>query len=321
MIRIILAIALYISLAIGSVQIAAAADIVIGVPNWSSAKATSYVLKHLIEKRFGLKVELKDGSNDEIFAGMDSGSIHIHPEAWLPNHAALHAKYVIRRKTVVMSDKAVPAAQGMCVTKQTSEEYNIKSIQDLTSPKVAGIFDTDGNGLGEVWIGATAWSSTNIERIRAKSYGYAKTMELLEAEEDVGMASIDVAAAIGKPQVFFCYQPHHVFELHDIVMLDEPATDPRKWNIVDAAKDPKWLEKSHAAVAYPQSFLHVTYSTKLKDKFPKVAAFLGAISLDVDTISAMTYALVVERRDPAEFSKQWVEENTKRVDKWAALAK
>ena len=37
---------------------------------------------------------------------------------------------------------------------------------------MAANFDTDGDGMGEIWIGAAGWASTNIEKIRAKSYGY-----------------------------------------------------------------------------------------------------------------------------------------------------
>ena len=36
------------------------------------------------------------------------------------------------------------------------------------------------------------------------------------------------------------------------------------------------------------------------------AAFLAAVQLDVDIISQMTYALVVERRTPGAFAAEWV---------------
>ena len=60
----------------------------------------------------------------------------------------------------------------MCVTKWTAETHGIKSLSDLTNPDTAALFDTDGDGKGEIWIGASGWASTNVEKIRAKSYGY-----------------------------------------------------------------------------------------------------------------------------------------------------
>ena len=52
-----------------------------------------------------------------------------------------------------------------------------------------------------MWIGAPTWSSTSIEKVRAKSYGYAKTMTLLEMPEDVAMAAVDSAVATEQPIV------------------------------------------------------------------------------------------------------------------------
>lgn len=300
---------------------AAAADLVIGVPSWSSASATSHVLQHILEESFDVDVDLKPGTNEEIFAGMDDGTIHVHPEVWLPNHATLHTEYVIRRRSVEMSPRGIPARQGICVTRHTRDEYGITSVAHLTDPDKAAIFDTVGDGLGEIWIGDPEWTSTRIERIRAHGYGYADNMQLLEADEIMATAAIDAAVAVDKPLIFYCYEPHYVFELHDIVYLDEPPYDPLRWRIIDPATDPDWLAKSNADVAWPVSFFHINYSMKLAEERPDIAAFLRAIELDVDTVSRMTYALVVERRDPGEFAAEWVSENRDRVAAWRDAAR
>lgn len=294
---------------------ARAADIVIGVPNWSSATVTSHVLGTIIEDRFDLDVEIKPMTNEKIFAGMDKGEVHIHPEVWLPNYKELHDEYVLRRKTVEMSPRGVPASQGTCVTRDTYDKHGIHSIADLTDPEKVDAFDTDGDGRGEMWIGAPEWGSTRVEQVRARNYGYDKTMQLLQAEETVALAAVDAAIATGKPMVFYCYEPHHVFELHDIVFLDEPPHDPRKWSISDSDEE-DWLETSSAGVAWPPSFFHIFYAKTLEDSHPELAAFLSSVTLDVDTVSQMTYALVVENRDPDAFAGDWVAGHKERVSNW-----
>jgi glycine betaine/proline transport system substrate-binding protein len=297
---------------------ARAQDVVIGVPRSSSADATAFLLKRLLETQFHLHVRIAPATSEDIFAGMDSGTKHIHPEVWLPNHGALTDEYVLRRKSVVMSPSGVPVRQGLCVTEETREAHGIASVTDLLDPEKAKVFDTDGNGLGEIWIGAPDWPSTRIERIRARSYGYDRTMDLVEIEEEVALPAIDAAMAVGKPLVFYCYEPHYKFELHGVVFLDEPPYDPRKWKIVDPEKDPDWLAKSQAAVAWPPSFLHIDYARSLAESRPEVAAFLEAIRLDVDTISAMTYSLIVESEDPDAFADGWIKANRDRVARWRA---
>ena len=79
-----------------------AADVVIGVPNWPSVRVTAHVLKVVMEDNFGLEVELQNGSNPVVFEAMDTGSMHVHPEVWLPNQTNLHNKFVKEKKTLIL---------------------------------------------------------------------------------------------------------------------------------------------------------------------------------------------------------------------------
>ena len=73
----------------GAPGLASAADVVIGVPNWPSVKATANIMKVVLEDNLGLEVELQDSTNPVIFEAMDKGSMHVHPEVWLPNQDSL----------------------------------------------------------------------------------------------------------------------------------------------------------------------------------------------------------------------------------------
>ena len=288
----------------------------VGVPNWPSVTATASVLKAVIEDNFGLEVELQNATNPIVFEAMDSGSMHIHPEVWLPNQSNLHNTYVTEKKTVVKAPNGVSAFQGMCVTKGTAERTGIKRISDLTDPDMAAKFDADGNGRGDVWIGASGWASTNVEKIRARSYGYDETMDLLEMDETLAMANLDAAVAKDENHVFFCYTPHHVFALHELVILEEPAYDEAKWNVVQPTDDPNWLEVSSAPVAWDLAYLHVHYAASLQNDHPEVADMLSNIQLDTEQVSAMTYALVVDKKDAEEYASEWIAAHADVVDGW-----
>ena len=41
------------------------------------------------------------------------------------------------------------AAQGYLIDKKTAEKYNITNIGQLTDPKIAKLFDADGDGKAE----------------------------------------------------------------------------------------------------------------------------------------------------------------------------
>jgi len=299
-------------------NVAMAADVVIGVPNWPSVAATANVLKVIIEDNFGLEVELQNGTNPIVFEAMDSGSMDAHPEVWMPNQQNLHDTYVNDKGTVAMNPNGVAAFQGMCVPKAFAEEHGITSIDDLTNPDIAALFDSDGDGQGEIWIGAPGWASTNVEKIRAKSYGYDQTFELTESDETLAYANLDNAIKAGKPWVGFCYTPHYVFVLHDLQVLEEPAYDASKWHVVQPTDDPAWLEVSSAPTAWDTAYLHLHYRKAIADSHPEVAGLFKNMKLDTDTVSAMTYALVVDEKDPAEYAKEWVAANEDEVLGWLA---
>jgi len=295
---------------------ALAADIVIGVPNWASVNATAHVLEVVIEENLGLDVELQNGTNPIVFEAMDKGSMHVHPEVWMPNQQNLHDKYVKENGSVVMNENPVQAEQGMCVPTYIAEEYDITSIDDLSDADKMAIFDTDGNGTPEVWVGAPGWASTVVEKIRAKSYGYDQIFELTEYEETIAYANLANATTAGEPWIGFCYSPHYIFVTQDLTVLEEPPHDPATWTIVQPTDDPDWLAKSEASTAWNGATLHLHYAKELEETYPEVAALFRAYNMDGDALSAMGKALAIDNMDAAEFARQWVSENEDRVLGW-----
>jgi glycine betaine/proline transport system substrate-binding protein len=290
------------------------ANLVIAAPNWPSGKATANILKIGLSKEFGLDADIKELGALNAFVGLDSGTVDIHPEVWSPNLDAVIDKYVVQKKAVILAHRAVNAWQGLCATPAAAKDF--KSVDDLKDKAKTAVLDTDGDGKGELWIGAPTWLSTGIERVRANSYGYVADLSLVEAEEDVAMAAVDAAVATDQPMVFACYAPHYVFDLHKITRLAEPAHADDKWKIVPAS-DPDWIGKSSAPVAWPTAHFSIAYATALTTSHADVAKFLENVDFTTDEVTEMSYALEVERQDPVAFAKAWVDKNSGRVDGWA----
>lgn len=305
--------ALALLLTVAQSGIAVAADLVVAMPNWPSGQVTANIIKSALKKELSLDVEVREMGTMTAFAGLASGEVDVHPEVWLPNLDSLVTKYADK---VQLADIGVSAWQGICTTKQTVEKTGIHAVSDLKDAKKTAALDTDGDGKGEMWVGAETWSSTVIEQIRAKSYGYDKDLQLLQMPEDMGMAAVDAAEASDKPVVFACYSPHVVFKLHDIVKLDEPAYDPAKWHVILPADDPDWLAKSNAPVAWDKAHFHVAYAKALANRKPEVTKFLESIDFTPEEIIDMSYAVEVDRQTPEDYAEAWVDKNPDRVAKW-----
>ena len=295
---------------------ARAADIVIGVPNWTSVQVTGEVLKVVLEDNLGLEVETQTANNAVIFEAMERGSMHVHPEVWLPNQDNLHRQYVREKGVVDFNPHSVESRQGLCATRMTAEKHGVTSVHDLTDPDKTALFDTNGDGLGEMWIGPQGWASTEIWLIRAKSHGFAETLELVTTDETLANAALDEAVRRERPYVLYCYTPHTMFTKHDLVFLEEPPHDPAKWRIIRRKDDPDWLEKSDAGVAFPLTHLHIHWAKSLDKSHPDAAALLANVKLSAEQVTEMMFEVDEKKRGVGEVAREWVDKNGALVESW-----
>ena len=138
----------------------------------------------------------------------------------------------------------------------------------------------------------------------------------MEMDEALALAQVDNAVAQGENIVFYCYTPHHMFSLYDLVPLTEPAYDAAQWKISQPTDDPNWLENSTAPTAWDAAKLHVFYATALAESQPEAAAMLSQVELTTEQVNAIVYALSVDGKDPAEYAREWVDANSDLVDSW-----
>jgi glycine betaine/proline transport system substrate-binding protein len=286
--------------------------------NFPGGRASAFLVSAIADHALGSHVEIAPPlAVPVLWEALDrgDGEVDIHTEVWLPNQGGLVDTYVKEKGSVVLSDLSWQGVQGYCVTPAAIEQ-GITSVFDLSNPENAELFDTNGDGKGEIWVGSEGWQSTNIERVRARDYGIEEFFELQSAEESVAVASLDRAFKAGKPWVGYCYGPHHNFTLYNLTLLDEPAHDPDKFVMVQPNADPDWYNLSKVASAYPELTIRIGYVKDLKDKQPSLMQLLENIQLNADDINAFSYELMVNGRDPAEVAQEWVEANSDLIKSW-----
>lgn len=314
----ILTTALFSLLAAGAVP-ALAADVTMPDPNYATATAVMNVIKAAAEQELGLEVStVTTTAVPVIWEAMDrnKGEVDIWPDVWLPNQQGLVDKYVEGNKTVKLAKNGYEAVQGYCVTKTTVTDHNIKSVYDLANPENAKLFDSNGDGKGEIWLGASGWQSTNIEKVKARDYGFAEFFDQQVTEEAVATASLDRAAKANKPWVGYCYGPHQNFALYDLAMLEEPKNDPAKYVVVQPNDDPEWFEKSKVSSGYAMTTVHIGYAASLAERQPALVEALERMSFKPEDVSKMAYEIIVNKKSAPDVAKDWIKANTETVSKW-----
>ena len=299
----------------------AAEEVSIGVPSWTGAQAIAYVLGEIVESRIGGQVDYVPGNNATIFQAMDQGKgdIDVHPDVWLPNQESFTKKYVDEAGTVTLSSNPYQGNQGFCVTEDFGTANNITDIADLGRPDVAALMDSDGNGLGEMWIGAPGWASANVNEVKTRDYGLLDFVEPIRAEESVKTARIKDSIAKGEGYAFYCYKPHAVWFMFDVQMLTEPTFDPAKYQMVQPSDDADWYENSMVATKDALKDVQIAWSNSLVDRSPAIAEFFANFALTADDVSQLAFEISANGREPADVAKEWVNANTDRVDGWLGL--
>ena len=221
--------------------------------------------------------------------------------------------------TVLLSSNAYEGKQGFCVSKNFSEANNVTWIFDLTRPEIAAKMDNDGNGKGEIWIGAPGWASANVNQVKVRDYGLETFMEPIRAEQSVMVATVGDTITKDQGYAFYCYAPHAIWFMHDIVRLEEPAYDPARYKMVQPSDDPDRFTKSMVASEDALKNVQIAYSSSLSDHSPAIADLLANIQLDTDTVSNWSFEIAGNDREPAEVVAEWIAANSKRVDSWLGL--
>lgn len=286
--------------------------------NFPPGRASAYTVSAIADHALGLNVEVAPAlAVPVIWEALDrgNGEIDIHSEVWLPNQGGLVDTYVKEKGSVVLSDRSWQAMQGYCVT-PAAVAKGITSVFDLSNPENAKLFDSNGDGKGEIWVGPEGWQSTNIERVRARDYGIEEFFELQSSEESVATAAIDRAFKADKAWVGYCYGPHQNFTLYNLTLLEEPAHDPAKFVMVQPNADPDWYNLSKVSSAYADTTIRIGYAKGLKDSQSDLVQLLENIQLNSDDINAMSYEIAVNGRDPAEVAQEWVDANSDLVKSW-----
>lgn len=290
-------------------------------PNWSSARAMAGLIKVIIEDKLGGQAEIVPSTNAVIYAGMDrgKGDIDVHPDVWLPNQSNFTNEYVDTKGTVVLSKGSYDGFSAFCAPREFAEANNISSVFDLATPEAAALMDRDGDGMGDIWVGAPGWASTKINSVKVRDYGITNFFTPIEAEEEVATASISDALNKNEGYAFYCYAPHYNWFVFDMLRLDEPEHDPANYNMKQPTEDPNWFENSSVASADKPKTIHVGYSKTLETRTPIIAAFLSNIDMDTDTVNNFTHEIVINQRNSEDVAREWVAANSDTVDGWLGL--
>ena len=290
---------------------AANKEVRISEQNWTGSTVICQVMKYVLESKLDTPAKVIQLNGAATWAGMDKGDVDVFSEIWETAEAAGLQKYVKEKKIAQAVLSYPDAPQGWYIPKYVADEHNIKTIEDLKGKEK--IFDINSDGKGDMWVGPTSWKANEIHRIRIRDYGL--DFDANGVEQWAWLATLKEAYKKKQPVIFFYWEPEWLFTQYELVRIQEPPFDPKKWVYVE-----KHPEQSKITCAMQPSNVWVAFTNKLKERNPKAYKFFENWSIPIDQVSQLI-TLVTDLPDHPKLSapeaaKKWVEDNPEIVKGW-----
>jgi glycine betaine/proline transport system substrate-binding protein len=322
-----------ISLATLAMTAEAKTKVMIGELDWPGSTAIEQVLKQVMETYLDADVGTIAAAQEALYEALDKGdnSVDIVADMWTDHLPQQMKNYVLPggRQTIILNDTPYLGTEGIFVPTYVVEEHGVKALADLAKPETAKLFDTDGNGKGELWAGAVGWESTNHTQVRGKTYGFDKTMEYTTVEQAVFLAQLKDAYESKKPIAFYYWTPEWIFAAYKLTKLEEPefngyTTEDAKgserynpkgcYTFYQPAERNDWLEASSISCGQPPTRVNIAHSKALAERAPKISQFLKQVKLDADVVNQWILAMEVEKKPVEEVAKTWIAANKATIE-------
>lgn len=312
--------------------------VVIGELDWAGSRAIEQVLNQVMTEYLDAEVSTIAAAQEALYEALDKGdgTADIVADMWADHLPAQMKNYVLPggRETIILNKTPYLGTEGIFIPKYVSDEHGVKALADLAKPEVAKLFDSDGNGLGEMWAGSVGWESLGHSQVRAKSYGFDKTMELTTVEQAVAVAQLKDAIERKRPIAFYYWTPEWVHAAYELQRLEEPeftgytmesVKGTERYNangcytFYQPAERNDWLEASDIKCGQPPTRVYIAHSKALKERDPKISQFLTQVTLNADDVNQWILDMEVNGKPVEEVAKVWIDANRTKIEgEWLA---
>jgi glycine betaine/proline transport system substrate-binding protein len=213
---------------------------------------------------------------------------------------------------------------GYQIDKKTAEKYNITNLAQLKDPKIAKIFDSDGDGKANLTGCNSGWGCQIVISHHLKAYGLENTVE-----QDQGSYSALIANTItrykqGKPVLYYTWTPYWMSVVlkpgKDVTWLEVPFTSlPKELG--------EFTEKDTSADGKNLGFaidrMRVVANKEFLADNPAAKRLFELVEIPVEDINAQNELLKEGENRVADIrrhAQEWITNNQEKFDGWVEEA-
>jgi glycine betaine/proline transport system substrate-binding protein len=283
---------------------------------------TLLVMKAL--EKLGYDVQpIKEVEYPTAHIAIANGDATFMADHWNPLHADYYKNAGGDAKLFrkgVFSDNA---AQGYLIDKKTADQYKITNIGQLTDPKLAKLFDSNGDGKADLTGCNPGWGCEAVIEHQLTAFKLRGTVTHQQGSYSALIADTITRYKAGKPVLYYTWTPYWVSnELkpgHDVVWLEVPFSSlPGEQKNIDT-KLPNG--KNYGFVVNKQQ---IVANKAWAEKNPAAAKLFETMQLPVADINAENYLMSKGENKAADIERHtnaWIKAHQKTFDGWLEQAR
>lgn len=250
-------------------------------------------------------------------ANGDATFLAVH---WDPLHQDYYDNAGGDAKLLRTGQYAGPAAQGYLIDKATAEKYKITHIDQLRDPKLARLFDHDGDGKADLTGCNPGWGCEAVLENHMDGYKLRTTVQHVQGNYAALIADTIGRYQRGEPILYYTWTPYWVSGVlvpgKDVVWLEVPfSSNPQKANTrLDDGKD----------YGFPVSTTRIIVNRAWAEKNPAAVKLFEVMRLPIADINAQNERMRDGENTHADIALHvagWIKVHQQVFDGWIAQAR
>lgn len=278
------------------------------------------VINNLL-KELGYDVQpVKEVDYSAAYTAIANGDATYHTVNWDPLHNEMYKNAGGDDKFYREGNYITGAAQGYLIDKKTANQYNITNIEQFKDPKIAKLFDTDGDGKADLTGCQAGWGCEAVIEHQLDAFKLRDNITHKQGQYAAIISDTITRYKDGQPVFYYTWTPYWVSGKlvpgKDVVWLQVPSSaNPR--NEDTTAPDGK-------NYGFAVNSERIVANKNFAAENPAAAKLFAIAELPLEDVNAENTLIADGESSPEQIQQHadnWIKANRATVDKWLAEAR
>ncbi|MDN3679720.1 glycine betaine/L-proline ABC transporter substrate-binding protein ProX [Vibrio tapetis subsp. quintayensis] len=242
---------------------------------------------------------------------------------WFPLHADKYTMSGGDDKFYRQGQYVSGAAQGYLIDKKTADKYGITNIGQLNDPKIAKLFDADGDGKADLTGCNPGWGCELVIEEQLSAYKLRDTVAHNQGNYAAIIADTISRYKNGESILYYTWTPYWVSGVlvpnEDVVWLEVPfsALPGERKNVDTTLSNGK-------NYGFEMNSMRIIANKAFAEQNPSAAKLFEIIKLNINDVSAQNMMMSKGKNSSSDIESHvngWIKANQNLFNSWVAEAK